>query len=198
MLKEVVVIVWVEKRLDSIWSLECSNENVLCGIRKKLWTTAFCTRKSIVISEASTNGIEAKVSTMLEEVVVIVWVEERLDSIWTLECRNGNVLCGIRKKLWTTAFSTRKSIVISEVSTNGILTKISTMLKEVVVIVWVEERLDSIWTLECSNGNVLCGIRKKLWTTAFCTRKSIVISEASTNGIEAKVSTMLEEVVVIV
>ena len=50
------------------------------------------------------------------------------------------------------------------------------MLKEVVVIVWVEERLDSIWTLESSNGNVLCGIRKKLWTTAFRTRKSIVIS----------------------
>ena len=34
------------------------------------------------------------------------------------------------------------------------------MLKEVVVIVWVEERLDSIWTLWYSNGNVLCGIRK--------------------------------------
>ena len=81
MLKDVVVIVWVEERLDSIWSLECSNENVLCGIRKKLWTTAFCTSKSIVISEASTKGIEANVSTMLEEVVVILWVEERLDSI---------------------------------------------------------------------------------------------------------------------
>ena len=113
MLKEVVVIVWVEERLDSIWTLECSNGNVLCGIREKLRTTAFCTRKSIVISEASTNGIEAKVSTMLKEVVVIVWLEERLDSIWTLESSNGNVLCGIRKKLWTTAFSTRKSIVIS-------------------------------------------------------------------------------------
>ena len=24
---------------------------------------------------------------MLEEVVVIVWVEERLDSIWTVDCR---------------------------------------------------------------------------------------------------------------
>ena len=57
------------------------------------------------------------------------------------------------------------------------------MLKEVVVIVWVEERLYSIWTLEYSNGNVLCGIRKKLWTTTFSTRKSIVISEASTNDI---------------
>ena len=57
---------------------------------------------------------------MLEEVVVIVWVEERLYSIWTLEWNNGNVLCGIGKKLWTTAFTTRKSIVISEVSTNGI------------------------------------------------------------------------------
>ena len=120
MLKEVVVIVWVEERLDSICTLECSNGNVLCGIRKKLWKTAFCTRKSILISEASTNGIQAKVLTMLEEVVVIVWAEERLDSIWTLECSNGNVLCGIRKKLWTTVFWTSKSIVISEASTNGI------------------------------------------------------------------------------
>ena len=120
MLKEVVDFVWVQERLDSIWTLECSNGNVLCGIRKKLWTTAFCTRKSILISEASTNGIKAKVLTMLEEVVVIVWVEERLDSIWTLEYSNGNVLCGIRKKLWTTTFCTRKSIVISEASTHGI------------------------------------------------------------------------------
>ena len=120
MLKDVVVIVWVEERLDSIWTLECSNGNVLCGIREKLWTTAFCTRKSIVISEASTNGIEAKVSTMLEEVVVIVWEEERLDSIWTVDCSNGNVYCRISKKLWTTVFWTSKSIVISEVSTNGI------------------------------------------------------------------------------
>ena len=71
------------------------------------------------------------------------------------------------------------------------------MLEEVVVFVWVEERLDSIWTLECSNGNVLFEIRKKLWTTAFCTSKSIVISEVSINGIEEKVSTMLEEVVVL-
>ena len=120
MLKEVVVIIWAEERLDSIWTLECSNGNVVCGIRKKLWTTAFCTRKSIVISEASTNGIEAKVSTMLEEVVVIVWAEERLDSISTVDCNNGNVYCGIRKKLWTTVFWTSKSIVISEASTNGI------------------------------------------------------------------------------
>ena len=120
MLKEIVVIIWVEERLDSIWTLECSNGNVLCGIRKKLWTTAFCTRKSIIISEASTNGIEAKVSTMLEEVVVIVWAEERLDSISTVDCGNGNVYCGIRKKLWTTVFWTSKSIVISEASTNGI------------------------------------------------------------------------------
>ena len=34
---------------------------------------------------------------MLEEVVVIVWVEERLDSIWTLHCSSGNVFYGIRK-----------------------------------------------------------------------------------------------------
>ena len=57
------------------------------------------------------------------------------------------------------------------------------MLEEVVVIVWVEERLNSITTLDCSNGNVLSGISKNLWTTVFCTSKSIVISEASTNGI---------------
>ena len=57
------------------------------------------------------------------------------------------------------------------------------MIEEVVVIVWVEERLDSIWTLDCSVGNVICGIRKKWWTTVFCTSKSILISEASTNGI---------------
>ena len=57
------------------------------------------------------------------------------------------------------------------------------MFKEVVVIVWVEERLDSNWNLECSKGNVLYGIRKKLWTTVFWISKSIVISEVSTNGI---------------
>ena len=57
------------------------------------------------------------------------------------------------------------------------------MLQEVVVIVWVEERLDSIWTVDCSSGNVLWGIRKKLWTTVFWISKSILISEASLNGI---------------
>ena len=57
------------------------------------------------------------------------------------------------------------------------------MLKEVVVIVWVEERLYAIRTMHCSNGNVLSGIRKKLWTTVFWSCKSILISDASTNGI---------------
>ena len=57
------------------------------------------------------------------------------------------------------------------------------MLEEVVVIVWVEEGLFSIWTVDSSYGNVLCGIRKKLWKTVLCTSKSIVISEASTNAI---------------
>ena len=99
MLEEVVVIIWVEERIDSIWTVDSSNGKVLCGIRKKLWTTVFCTSKSILISEASTNGIKTKVSTMLEEVVVILWVEERIDSIWTVDCRNGNVLCGKGKKL---------------------------------------------------------------------------------------------------
>ena len=55
------------------------------------------------------------------------------------------------------------------------------MLEEVVVIFRVEERLDSISTVGFSNGNVLSGIRKKLRTTVFCTSKSVVISEASTN-----------------
>ena len=50
------------------------------------------------------------------------------------------------------------------------------MLEEVVLIVWVEERLDSIWTKDSSVGNVVCGIRKKLWTTVFCPIKSILIS----------------------
>ena len=57
------------------------------------------------------------------------------------------------------------------------------MLEEDVVIVWIEEWLDSIWTVDCSNGNLLCGIRKKLWTTVFFTSKSILISKASTNSI---------------
>ena len=57
------------------------------------------------------------------------------------------------------------------------------MLDEVVDIFWVEERLDSISTVDGSVGNVLCGIRKNLWKTVFCTSKSIVISEAYTNGV---------------
>ena len=35
---------------------------------------------------------------MLEEVVLIVWAEERLDSILTVDNSVGNVVCGIRKK----------------------------------------------------------------------------------------------------
>ena len=57
------------------------------------------------------------------------------------------------------------------------------MLEEDDVIVWVEERLDSISTLDGTVGNVIFGIRKKLWTSVFCISKLIVISEASTNGI---------------
>ena len=56
------------------------------------------------------------------------------------------------------------------------------MLEEDVVILWVEERLDSIWNMDCSNGNVVCGICKKLWITVFSTSKSILIYEASTNA----------------
>ena len=57
------------------------------------------------------------------------------------------------------------------------------MLDEVVDIFSVEERLDSISTVDVSVGNVLSGIRKNFWTTVFCTSKSIVISEGSTNGV---------------
>ena len=57
------------------------------------------------------------------------------------------------------------------------------MLEEVVVNVWLEERLVSIWTVDSSNGNVLSGISKKLWKTVLCSSKSIVIVEASTNGV---------------
>ena len=57
------------------------------------------------------------------------------------------------------------------------------MLEEVVVIVWVEERLDFISTVDCSNGNVLCWIGKKLWIKVFCDRKLIFIAEAFRNGI---------------
>ena len=57
------------------------------------------------------------------------------------------------------------------------------MLEKDDVIVWVEERLYSISTVDGSVGNVLCVIRKKFWTSVFCTSKSFVISEASKNGI---------------
>ena len=56
------------------------------------------------------------------------------------------------------------------------------MLEEVVVKVWLEERLVYIWTVDSRNGNVLCGIRKKLWKKVLCTSKSILISEGSING----------------
>ena len=56
------------------------------------------------------------------------------------------------------------------------------MLEKLVFIVWVEDQLDSILIVDTSNGNVLCGIGKKLWTTVLWTSKSIVISEAWTNA----------------
>ena len=57
------------------------------------------------------------------------------------------------------------------------------MLEEMVVNVWLEERLVSIWTVDSSNGNVLCGIRKKLWKTVLFTSKLILISEDFKNGV---------------
>ena len=56
------------------------------------------------------------------------------------------------------------------------------MIEEVVLIVSVEERLDSNWTLDSSVWNLLSGIRKKFWTTVFFTSNTIVISESSRNG----------------
>ena len=53
------------------------------------------------------------------------------------------------------------------------------MLEEVVVIFYVEERLYSFWSVDGSVGKILCGIRKKLWTTDICTSKSIAISKGS-------------------
>ena len=52
---------------------------------------------------------------MLEKVNIMVWVEKRLDFISSIDGSVGNVICEIRKKLWTTVFSTSKSIVISEI-----------------------------------------------------------------------------------
>ena len=57
---------------------------------------------------------------MLEEDDVFFWVEEPLDSISAVDGMVRNVLCGILKKLWTSVFSTSKSIVISDASKNGI------------------------------------------------------------------------------
>ena len=57
---------------------------------------------------------------MLEEDDLIHLAKERLDSISTLDGGVGNVVSGISKKLWTTVFSTSKSIVISKASRNGI------------------------------------------------------------------------------
>ena len=42
---------------------------------------------------------------MLEEVFAIVLVQERLDSISTVDCSNGNVLCGILKNCEQQSFA---------------------------------------------------------------------------------------------
>ena len=120
---------------------------------------------------------------MLEEVVVIIWVEDQLDSVWTVDCSNGNVLCGIRKNCEKQSCAPVNQSSFLRIPQMVFKKKNSTMLEEVVVNVWLEERLVFIWTVDTSNGNVLCGIRKKLWKTVLCTSKSILISEASTNGV---------------
>ena len=104
MLEKDDVIVWVEERLYPIWTVDCSIWNVLCWILKKLWTIFFFTSKSILFFVASKNDNETNVSTTLQEVVMIVWVEKRLDSIWNVDCSISNVLCGIRKNFCTVIF----------------------------------------------------------------------------------------------
>ena len=120
---------------------------------------------------------------MLEQIVVNFLVDDPLDSIWTVDCSNGNILWGIRKYCEKQSCAPVNQSSFLRLPQMVFKKKNSTMLQEVVVSVWVEDQLDSIWTVDCSNVNVLCGIRKKLWTTVFSTSKSIVISEASTNAI---------------
>ena len=54
---------------------------------------------------------------MFEIVIPLVWVEERIDSIRSVDCSIGNALSGIRKKLSQTCFNTTKSILIFMTST---------------------------------------------------------------------------------
>ena len=42
---------------------------------------------------------------MLEEVVIIVWLEERLDSIWTVDFIVGNVIYRTRKNCEQRSFT---------------------------------------------------------------------------------------------
>ena len=57
MLEEVVIIVWVEKELDSLITVDSSYGNELCWTRKKFWRTVICSSQSLVIFEAAINGI---------------------------------------------------------------------------------------------------------------------------------------------
>ena len=98
---------------------------------------------------------------MLEQVVIVL-VEDPLFSILTVECRNGNVLCGIRKNCEKQSFAPVNQSSFQRLPQIVFKKKNSTMLEEVVVSVWVEDQLDSIWSVDCSNGNVLCGICKKI------------------------------------
>ena len=120
---------------------------------------------------------------MLEQLVVIILVEDPLDSILTVDCSNGNVLCGIRKNCEKQSSAPVNQSSFLRLPQMVFKKKNSRILEEVVVSVWVEDQLDSILTVDTSNGNVLCGIRKKLWTTVLCTRKSILIFEVSVNGV---------------
>ena len=70
------------------------------------------------------------------------------------------------------------------------------MLEQVVVILLVEDRLDSICALDCSNGNVLCGIRKNCEKQSCAPVNQSSLLRLPQMVFKKKNSTMLEEVVV--
>ena len=79
MLEQVVVIVLVEDPLDSILTVDCSNGNVLCGIRKNCEKQSCAPVNQSLFLKLPQMVFKKKNSTMLEEVVVSVWVEDQLD-----------------------------------------------------------------------------------------------------------------------
>ena len=101
--------------------------------------------------------------------------------MWTVDCSIGIVFCGIWKIRCEQHY-------FSQVQINsnfcGLLLKWylwrlpfndHQKMSSRVQFEQKTTKLDSIWSVDCSIGNVFCGIRKKLWTTVFFTSKSILI-----------------------